>query len=255
MYDVFSDDYDRFVNWKGRLAFELPFIIDQLEQANVKRVLDAAAGTAMHAIALAQRGYQAAAADLSQGMVDKAKQNAVAAGIELDIKRAGFGELAEAFSLAGLFDALLCLGNSLPHLLTLDALDEALVDFAASLRPGGLLLIQNRNFDAVLHDRQRWMDPQSHLEEDREWIFLRLYDFLDDGLINFNIITLGRTAGNPWRQRVDVAKLYPQRQVELGNSLQKAGFENVSYYGGLDGSPFDLQKSGNLVISAKKPVD
>ena len=25
-YDPFSADYDRFVNWEGRLAYELPFI-------------------------------------------------------------------------------------------------------------------------------------------------------------------------------------------------------------------------------------
>jgi len=26
LYDPFSADYDRFVNWKERLAYELPFI-------------------------------------------------------------------------------------------------------------------------------------------------------------------------------------------------------------------------------------
>jgi signal transduction histidine kinase len=31
MYDSFSADYDRFVDWPGRLAAELPFIERQLE--------------------------------------------------------------------------------------------------------------------------------------------------------------------------------------------------------------------------------
>ena len=26
MYDDFSEDYDRFVNWAGRLAYEMPFL-------------------------------------------------------------------------------------------------------------------------------------------------------------------------------------------------------------------------------------
>ena len=58
MYETFSKDYDRFVNWQNRLAYELPFIQDQLQSVNAKRVLDAATGTGMHAIALAKRGYQ-----------------------------------------------------------------------------------------------------------------------------------------------------------------------------------------------------
>ena len=34
MYDSFSLDYDRFVNWSNRLAFELPFIQQQLAKIN-----------------------------------------------------------------------------------------------------------------------------------------------------------------------------------------------------------------------------
>ncbi|MBP1694600.1 MAG: hypothetical protein H6Q37_2483, partial [Chloroflexi bacterium] len=33
MYDSFSSDYDRFVNWSSRLNFELPFIEECLTAA------------------------------------------------------------------------------------------------------------------------------------------------------------------------------------------------------------------------------
>ena len=42
MYDAFSADYDRFVNWESRLASELPFLIQLLDPRS--RVLDAACG-------------------------------------------------------------------------------------------------------------------------------------------------------------------------------------------------------------------
>jgi hypothetical protein len=45
MYDDFSSDYDRFVDWPGRLAAELPFIERQLRAVGARRVLDAACGT------------------------------------------------------------------------------------------------------------------------------------------------------------------------------------------------------------------
>ena len=77
MYDQFSSDYDRFVNWPNRLVVEMPFIERQLqaialEAAGPARVLDAACGTGVHAIALAQRGYRVAGADLSAGMIERA---------------------------------------------------------------------------------------------------------------------------------------------------------------------------------------
>jgi len=69
MYDDFSSDYDRFIDWSARLATELAFIERELQTVGVRRVLDAACGTGVHAIALAQQGYVVVGADLSAGMI------------------------------------------------------------------------------------------------------------------------------------------------------------------------------------------
>ena len=133
MYDVFSSDYDRFVNWPSRLEAELPFIQAQLDAAGARSALDAACGTGRHAIALAERGYETAGADISQQMVSRARQNAAAAGVDVRFEAAGFGGLAAAFGRRS-FDAVLCLGNSLPHVLSEAELAGALADFAADKR-------------------------------------------------------------------------------------------------------------------------
>jgi len=260
MYDTFSSDYDRFVNWENRLAYELPFLEEQLKAVGgppgqMPRVLDAACATGMHVIALARRGYPASGADLSAAMIERARANAVVAGVEARFEAAGFGSLEAAFGRQS-FDALLCLGNSLPHLLNRQALAGALADFAACLRPGGLLLVQNRNFDAVLASRERWMEPQAHREGEREWLFLRFYDYEPDGLINFNVLTLTRGApGAPdpeaWQQRAASSRLYPLRAEEAASLLCEAGFCQIALYGDMAGSPFDPAKSGNLVIAAR----
>ena len=232
MYDDFSSDYDRFVDWPGRLAAELSFIERELQAVGARRVLDAACGTGMHTIALAQRGYETVGTDLSVGMVERARVNATTAepvlngagGVAARFEVAGFGELARTFGVDAGFDALLCLGNSLPHLLTPTDLAAALYDFAACLRPGGLLLIQNRNFDAVLASRQRWMDPQSHREKDSEWLFVRFYEFESDGTLTFNMVTLRRGGVGAWNQQVTSTRLCPLRQEELTAALAEAGF-------------------------------
>jgi len=255
MYDAFSLDYDRFVNWPARLSTEMPFIEQQLQAVSdggkaPLHVLDSACGTGMHAIALAQRGYAAAGADLSAPMIERARANATAAAAPVRFETAGFGELAGVFSRRA-FHALLCLGNSLPHLPGEAELAAALEDFAACLRPGGLLLIQNRNFDAVLARRERWMEPQAHREDETEWLFLRFYDFDPDGLITFNVLTLRRAGAGPWAQRLTTTRLRPLRQSDVLAALGTAGFAGVTCYGDMAGAPFDPKTSGNLVVVAR----
>lgn len=251
-YDSFSSDYDRFVNWPNRLRFELPFLAAKLADAPhapgaLPRLLDAACGTGQHALALAGLGYPAAGADLSAGMIERARENARERDVSLRFEVAGFGELARVFGEAS-FDALLCLGNSLPHVLDEAGLVATLADFAAVLRPGGVLIVQNRNFDAVLAQRNRWMGPEAAREMGTEWLFVRFYDFRPDGLIDFNILRLKREGSGAWQQALTQTRLRPLIQDELDSALTVAGFERLEWYGGLDGSAFDPAASGNLVV-------
>ncbi|MCX6026394.1 MAG: class I SAM-dependent methyltransferase [Chloroflexi bacterium] len=247
MYDAFSSDYDRFVDWPGRLKLELPFLLSQLNESGAHRVLDAACGTGRHAIALAQRGFEVAGADLSASMVARASANARESNVRAEFRQAGFGDLAAAFGRAS-FDAIVCLGNSLPHVLDPAHLTRTLDDFGACLRPGGMLIVQNRNFDAVLASRLRWMEPQAHREGEREWLFMRFYDFDPDGLLTFNIITLQREAHAAWEQATVSTRLRPQPQAELAQAFAESGFASLTFFGDMSGSAFDRAVSGNLVI-------
>jgi glycine/sarcosine N-methyltransferase len=258
-YDQLSQDYDRFVNWEERLSVEMPFIQEQLHLVRSEidrplRILDAACGTGMHAIALAKEGNNVSGADISPEMIKKAQENAYTAQVDVDFKSAGFGDLEQAYQNASLyhFDALICLGNSLPHLLSPDEILAALKDMAACLRPGGMLLLQNRNYDAVMAEHNRWQGIQSHKEGSEEWLFLRFYDFDPDGLITFNIINLHKDRNETWTQNVSTTRLFPLKQEILLPLLEKAGFHQLSCYGKMEAEGFDAEKSGNLVVTAVK---
>lgn len=255
MYDAFSDDYDRFVNWDARLAAEMPFLEQQLQSVGADRVLDVACGTGMHALALAQRGYAVVGVDSSAQMIRQARANAADADVAVDFHVASFGGVFD--TLAGLtvqptFDAILCLGNSLPHVLTTYDLSEALDDLAACLRPQGLVLIQNRNFDAVRSTGDRWMNPQSHRHRAHEWLFVRFYDFESDGLLTFNVLTLHREGDEPWDQRLTSTKLWPFTHWDLVSMLERVGLGEIALYGDVEGSAFDAERSPNLIGAALK---
>jgi glycine/sarcosine N-methyltransferase len=253
-YDQFSEDYDRFVNWKARLALEIPFLTSELstlerETGEKVSVLDAACGTGHHAIALAAQGFQCAGADYSGKMIEIARKNRQSANQQVLFKQAGFGQLRDAFGCQS-FDGLICLGNSLPHVLDEPSMIETLADFKAVLRSGGKLIIQNRNFDSVTKDQNRWMDPQIYRKGDKTWIFIRFYDFDEDGLITFNILILSSQGGDNFDQQVISTRLWPVKNEKLVQMLELAEFVDIHAYGDLQGSPFSIESSGNLVITA-----
>jgi 2-polyprenyl-3-methyl-5-hydroxy-6-metoxy-1,4-benzoquinol methylase len=86
----------------------------------------------MHAIALAKASIRVSGADISKEMIRAAKNNARAARLDVELKTAGFGTLTEAFGSSSTypFDLIICLGNSLPHLLSQEAILGALTDMA-----------------------------------------------------------------------------------------------------------------------------
>lgn len=249
LYDEMGADYDRFVDWEARLAFELPALARILSEHGARRLLDAACGTGRHAIALARRGYQVLGADLSAAMVAQARENAAAAGVEVTFLQAGLGQLAEAAP--GPFDAVLCLGHSLPHLLSAEEVQGALDDFAALLRPGGILLLQNRNDERLLAEGNRFLPLSTHREGREEWLFFRFLD-LDPQCIAFHLVTFHRR-GKHWQCRVSSTAHRPLPRAELEEGLRRAGFGLPACYGSWHLEEFEALRSGDLVVVAEKP--
>ncbi len=248
-YDALSVDYDVFVDWPARLAYELPWLEQQLRAAGAHTVLDVACGTGQHVLALAEHGYSVTGVDISPGMIARARELAAEQRVAARFEVVGFGALAE--SLGGPYDALLCLGNSIPHLTDSTALTAALADFRRVLRAGGLLILQQRNFDRVLARQERYMAPQSATRGDEEWLFVRFYDFSGADL-RFNLLRCYRRGKGPWDWHAEETPLRAWRYAELTSALASAGLRNVTAVGNLAGDPFDMAQSGDLVLLARR---
>ena len=202
--------------------------------------------TGRHAIAFAEEGYEATATDLSQAMVDRARANIAAVKARVNVHKLGFGRLSE--ELSGPYDAITCLGNSLPHLMTEEAMVEALVDMASLVSTKGILVLQNRNFRALAR-HERFMPPEVHRSGDEEWIFVRFYD-LDEEKARFNMVRLHRRGS--WGARIEQTQLRAWQQHELEPLLFRSGFKVLSALGGYDGQPFTRLESPDLLLVAER---
>jgi len=227
LYDALSDSYDTMIAWEPRLRNELPFFRKVFAEIQARRVLDMACGTGQHAIAFAKEGYAVTAVDLSLPMIEQARANAVKAGVDVHLAVAGFGQARRLIGQG--FDAVTCLGNSLPHLIKRLELVAFLKDMRAVLRPGGILVIQNRNYDRVWARKIRFMPVDARVIGGREALFLRFMDFHRKTL-TFNILQLFKE-DTRWQCRVDSTRLRPIFRRELEEDLRKAGFRNMTFYG------------------------
>lgn len=248
LYDEFSGLYDLMVCWDNRLRNESAFFKELFQRRGVKRIVDAACGTGVHAILFADWGYDVTGTDLSGEMLRKAKANAGKSRKNIRFVRAGFGQLRGR--LQGRFDAVTCLGNSLPHLLTASDLADALGDIYSVLDVGGVFVTQNRNYDKVWKEKERFMPLEVAAMDGREILFFRLLDFYED-IIGFNIVTFTKEEGR-WSYTVNSTRHRPVLRDELEMLLREVGFSEIQLLGDFQGRAFDPRESVDLIAVARK---
>jgi glycine/sarcosine N-methyltransferase len=144
----FVDRWDELIDWGQRAKGEGSFFSDLLLRAGVCTVLDVATGTGFHAVQLRKAGFEVTACDGSPTMVERARRNFALHGVKIKLFCQDW--LALDPVQIGTFDAVLCLGSSLCHLFCPRQRVEALRRFCTLLNPGGMLLVDQRNFQAIL---------------------------------------------------------------------------------------------------------
>ena len=162
-YDKIADHWHLFYkDWDVKLEREGLSLRSSFRRRGIERVLVAASGIGTPAIPLAKLGYDVVATDASAGMLRRAKQLAEEHAVfdQLQFEQATFEDLAQIVS--GKFDAVVCKGNALPHLVTNEAIENAVATFYRLLRPGGTLVIGLRDFGQFMEHRPRFLPGFDH---------------------------------------------------------------------------------------------
>ncbi len=214
---TFVDKWDELIDWNARSESEGQFFIDILRARGKERILDVACGTGFHSVRLTEAGFDVTAADGSANMVAKAFQNGQARGLILKTAHADWRWLNK--DIHGKYDAIICLGNSFTHLHEESDRRRALAEFYAALKHDGILILDQRNYDAMLDQGfstkhkyyycgdQVTAEP-SHVDEG---LCRMVYSFPDGEQFTLNMC--------------------PIRKNYVRRLLSEAGFQRVRTYG------------------------
>ena len=247
-YDELGDGYDLMINWDARLGREAPFFRGLFRENGVRSALDCACGSGRHAIEFARWGLEVTGCDISAEMLKIARRNASKAGAAVDFFKAGLTEISQKAGRER-FDAVLCLGNSLPHLLTQRELDRSMRSIRRALAPGGVFVSQIRNYRKIIRDNLRFMPPTSVGQKGRETVFFRMLDIHGSHRVDFNIIRLTQDAGK-WTYRVQTTPLRPVTKTNMSDALKRAGFKKIRHYADYSFTPFGIDKTLDLITVA-----
>lgn len=166
-YDAIAQHYPLlYKDWDSQLEREGLSLRSLFRGKGVLRILDAACGAGTQTVALAKLGYELSAVDPSAGMLRQAQKTAEAHHVldKIQFERANFDQLPQVVSAP--FDALVCKGNALAHLLTDREIEDALLTFFELLRPGGILVIGIKDFSRFAEHRPSFLPGIAHIEDD-----------------------------------------------------------------------------------------
>ena len=221
------------------------FILQELANREPTRLLDIGCGTGSLSIALSRNSRIKAvtALDLDNEMISKAMRKNALSGNSVDFRILNMLDIESSFGCSS-FNTILCLGNTIAHLLKTEDLELFLKAAACVLIPGGVLILQGLNYNYILEDNIAALP----LIENDGIQFIRSYNHLKQtGLLEFK--TEIRIKGsNP----VSGCTLHnPIRPELLKTLMKKAGFSNLQLFGGFDRSVLS-SKSLPLVITCIK---
>lgn len=147
-----------YIDWKKRRKAENGFLKKTLERNNCHKIFESALGDGCDSIYLIKQGFDVTSNELDVGFLKTALQNAREENVTLKTTDFDWREAGDNFE-EGRFDAVLCLGNTLTYLFTKADQLKALKSFYKILRKEGILVIDERNYQFMLDNKEKVMKP------------------------------------------------------------------------------------------------
>ncbi|MBM4762908.1 class I SAM-dependent methyltransferase [Bacillus sp. B15-48] len=201
-------------------------------------ILDIGAGTGSMAIALGEHGANVTAIEPEETMSEEIRLKAGLKGLSVAVSTLSMEQIDE---LRGTFDGMYCIGNTLAHLQTLNAVEKFLGNCYQNLQVNGRFIVQLVNYDKVLAN-DNFAFPDIIKEN---FTFTRKYKKDKDRILFKTIV---KTKNELFENTVP---LYPLTSEQLINKLENAGFQKIDVYGNYKKDPFTIDSQALITVAYK----
>ena len=250
-FDRLSVAYDSSIDWPSRLGKEIPFLLKCLPTSKRSRALDIACGSGRHSIALAHKGVEVVGFDNSAQMIKIARTLADKEGANPEFLVADMLRVERVVDPG--FDLIICLGNSLALLPTLDAVKKVVSSVYSLLSPGGSFVLQVLNFEEIWKSGFRFFPVKGGItQQGDEVVFTRFFEHSEERPVSTLVMTGLTKNHGQWSSEVSTLQILNLDSVVLRDIMSSSGFVNVDFFSDYQGAAFSKLTSRDLIALARK---
>ncbi len=238
--------YDEMVNWERRLGVETPFYRRLFESNGVKSLLDVACGTGRHAALFNSWGLRVTGADVDPAMIAYCRRRCGQSDGLQWVERS----YEQPHDPPAGFDAVVCVGNSLSIVPDLAAVRAVLGAMVASIRAGGVLVVQVLNLWRLPDGPTQWQKCQRMRVSGVDCVVLKgIHRVGSRGYVDFARLDLdnGEVAGH-----FDGATLLGIEQSELLAAAADVGLDAARVVGDYAETPYSREESQDMILVGNK---
>ncbi len=225
-YSDFAFIYDELMNevdYDGWVKYIEDII--KKEDVNVKNILELACGTGNLTIPLTKKNYDIAGIDISDQMLNVAREKAEKEGVELVLLQQDIAELD--FDVTNL-DCILCACDGFNYITYDDDLENVFAKSHELLKDGGLFI-----FDISSYYKLSTILGNNMYGENRANVAYMWQNYFDDeqNMVEMELAFFVRGKDGKFERFEEVHHQRAYREEEIVESLQISGFNDVKVYG------------------------
>jgi glycine/sarcosine N-methyltransferase len=219
-YHLISENWDTDIENDGKIIASL---LRSSEACGA--ILDCSCGIGTQLIALKQLGYDVEGSDISNDEVVRASQEAKKRNLAINIRVDDMRTLRAAPQ--DYYEAVLTIGNSLPHLLSEEEILESFISMKNVINSKGFVLVGVRDYKPILSTRIQSTEPRFLQDRYGKRIVHQIWDWHDERIYTVHLY-ITRKINEKWEVKHFVGTYRAITLEEIKSLMEKAGLTNIS---------------------------
>lgn len=206
-------------------------------------ILEIGSATGNLSFGLAHKGHLVTAIELDKAMIEVANSRNSDL-ITLNFEALDLQMISNRFPDSS-FDSIICVGNTLVHILDMQSIQEFFYNCFNILKPQGKLVLQIINYDRIFRGKLKGLP----YIENSKIKFERYYDYApEDRTVDFRSILTVKSSAQVYHNTIQLLAL---RKNEIEEMTRAAGFSKLEFLGNWMNSPFNKESLPLIMVASR----